>query len=286
MSTHGVLPPDGSGDEPHELEASMDLSGLFGALTAPGTEEELAHADTTVAAMVAAHAESAEVVVPLRAVNRRPALVAVGSVLGVMGAVLITGTAAAAFSGALPENLQRIAHDVLGAPAPTPLGPDSSDDGTEGTDSTGGSTDGSSSRGPSEFTDTPTSNGSGPAATLDAKALFGLCTAFADKGPDDQNGESVAFQVLSEAASANDQTIEEYCAPILATKSPGKPSTAPGKPTTPPGSTNRPTVAPGQSNKPTVAPGSTRKPTAQTTNPGNKPSTPPGQTRKPSTSAR
>ena len=118
------------------------------------------------------------------------------------------------------------------------------------------------------------------------KALFGLCTAFADNGPDDQNGESVAFQVLSEAASAKDQTIEEFCAPILATKSPGKPTVAPGKPTATPGSTNRPTVAPGQTKKPTVAPGSTRKPTAQTTNPGNRPSTPPGQTRKPSTSAR
>lgn len=283
MSTQGVLPPDGSGDEPHELEASMDLSELFGALTAPGTEDELAHADTTVAAMVAAHAEAADVVVPLRPASRRPALVAVGSVLGVLGAVLVTGTAAAAFSGALPENLQRIAHDVLGAPAPTPPGPDTS---SEGSGSTDGSTDGTSSRGPSEFTETPTSNGSGPAATLDAKALFGLCTAFADNGPDDQNGESVAFQVLSEAASANDQTIEEFCAPILATKAPGKPSTTPGKPTTNPGSTTRPTVAPGQTKKPTVAPGSTRKPTVQTTNPGNKPATPPGQTRKPSASAR
>lgn len=283
MSTQGVLPPDGSGDEPHELEASMDLSELFGALTAPGTEDELAHADSTVAAMVAAHAEAADVVVPLRPASRRPALVAVGSVLGVLGAVLVTGTAAAAFSGALPENLQRIAHDVLGAPAPTPPGPDAS---SEGSGSTDGSTDGTSSRGPSEFTDTPTSNGSGPAATLDAKALFGLCTAFADNGPDDQNGESVAFQVLSEAASANDQTIEEFCAPILATKAPGKPSTTPGKPTTNPGSTTRPTVAPGQTKKPTVAPGSTRKPTVQTTNPGNKPATPPGQTRKPSASAR
>lgn len=286
MTTHGVLPPDGSGDEPHELEASMDLSELFGALTAPGTEDELAHADTAVAAMVAAHAQSAGVVVPLRSVNRRPALVAVGSVLGVMGAVLITGTAAAAFSGALPENLQRIAHEVLGAPAPTPLGPDSSSDGTDGTK---GSGDGTSSRGPSEFTDTPSNNGSGPAATLDAKALFGLCTAFADNGPDDQNGESVAFQVLSEAASANNQTIEEFCGPILATKSPGKPTANPGstnRPTAAPGSTKKPTVAPGSTRKPTVAPGSTKKPTSSTTDPGNRPSTPPGQTRKPSTSAR
>ncbi|MFC6236690.1 hypothetical protein [Longivirga aurantiaca] len=261
----------------------MDLSELFGALSAPGTEDELAHADTAVAAMVAAHAQSAGVVVPLRSVNRRPALVAVGSVLGVMGAVLLTGTAAAAFSGALPENLQRIAHEVLGAPAPTPLGPDSSSDGTDGTE---GSADGTSSRGQSEFTDTPSSNGSGPAATLDAKALLGLCIAFADNGPDDQSGESVAFKVLSEAASANDQTIEEYCAPILATKSPGKPTAAPGKPTSNPGATTKPTAAPGRTNAATTPPGSTRKPTAQTVGPDGRPSTPPQQTRAPSTSGR
>lgn len=283
MSTQGVLPPDDSGDESHELEASMDLSELFGALTAPGTEDELAHADSTVAAMVSAHADAA-VVVPIRPASSRPALVAVGSVLGVLGAVLVTGTAAAAFSGALPENLQRIAHDVLGAPAPTPLGAGASSD-----DSTDASTDGTSSRGPSEFTDTPSNNGSGPAATLDAKALLGLCTAFADNGADDLNGESVAFQVLSEAASANDQTIEEYCAPVLATKPDGKPTTAPGstnKPSVVPGTTKRPTVAPGTTKKPTVAPASTRTPTARPEMPSVRPDAPVELTRPPNVDGR
>jgi len=264
----------------------MALSELFAALRAPGTPEELAHAGTTVPAMVAAHSESSLGIVPLRPIDRRPALVAVGSAVGVLAAVLVTGTAAAAYSGALPENLQRIAHQVIVAPAPVPVVPDASES-SEGSSGQGGG---------SEFTDTPSSNGSGPAASLDAQALFGLCRAYADNGPDDQNGDSVAFQVLSEAASANDQTIEEYCAPILATKTPGKPSTNPGqsnKPSAPPGQSNKPTVVPGQSNQPTVAPGttktppgSTRKPSVLPTGSNSKPSTPPGQTRKPTITAR
>ena len=287
MSTGGVHPQGGSGDEPRDLEDSMALSELFAALRAPGTPEELAGADATVAAMAAAHSETAHGVVPLRPVDRRPAVVAVGSALGMLAALLVTGTAAAAYSGALPENLQRIAHQVIGAPAPRPAVPDVS----------GSSDDESSSEGgASEFTDTPTRNGSGPAATLDSAALFGLCRAYADNGPDDQSGNSVAFRVLAEAASANDQTIEEYCAPILATKTPGKPSTKPGqtgKPSTPPGQTNKPSTPPGQTNRPTIAPGttktppgSTRKPSVLPTGTNSKPSTPPGATRKPSASVR
>lgn len=282
MSTGGVLPPNGSGDEPYDLEGSMDLSELFEALRAPGTADELATAGTTVPAMVAAHAESSAVVVPLRPVDRRPALVAAGSALGVLAAVLVTGTAAAAYSGALPANLQQIAHDVIGAPAPVPVVPGASEDGSS-----------SSGGGASEFTDTP--SGNGPAATLDSKALFGLCTAYADNGDDDQSGDSVAFRVLAEAASANDQTIEEYCAPVLASKTPGKPSTPPGtsnKPSTPAGKTNKPTVVPGQSNRPTIAPGGPTTPPAATRKPSvlptgsAKPSKPDGQTNKPTISAR
>jgi hypothetical protein len=258
----------------------MELSELLGALRAPGTPDELARADSTVAAMIAAHAQTTAVVVPLRSIDRRPALVAVGAALGIVGAVLITGTAAAAFSGALPENLQRIAHDVLGAPAPTTLDPsDTGDPGSSGSDKASQST----SRGASEFTETPSSDGSRPAATLDAKALFGLCTAFADNGPDDQSGESVAFKVLSSAASAKDQTIEEYCAPILASKPGGKPTTKPGqgdKPTTKPGQGGKPSVPPGLTDKPTP-PGQTKTAKPRPTNQGGKPSTPPGQTRKP-----
>ncbi len=285
MNAGGVFFEGGSGDEPYDLEESMDLSELLGALKAPGTPDELAHADSTVAAMAAAHAEAASAVVPLRRVDRRPALVAVGTALGIVSAVLVTGTAAAAFSGALPESLQRVAHDVLGAPAPSTVVP-SDDDGS-------GSTTASS--GASEFTERPSSNGSGPAASLDAKALFGLCTAFADNGTDDQSGESVAFKVLSEAASANDQTIEEFCAPILASKPGGKPTASTGngqggKPSTPPGQTNKPSTPPGQTNKPSTPPGQTRKPTTtpapQASSPGNKPSTPPGQTRRPTSTPR
>ena len=287
MSTKGVHPQGGSGDEPHDLEDSMALSELFAALRAPGTPEELSGADATVSAMAAAHSESSSVVVPLRPIDRRPALVAVGSAVGVLAALLVTGTAAAAYSGALPENLQRIAHQVIGAPAPRPVAPDASDSSDDESSSQGGA---------SEFTETPGGNGSGPAATLDSKALFGLCRAYADNGPDDQSGSSVAFRVLSEAASAKNQTIEEYCAPILATKTPGKPSTPPGqsnKPSTPPGQSNKPTVVPGQSNRPTIAPGttktppgSTRKPSVLPTGTNSKPATPPGATRKPTASVR
>lgn len=269
MNADGVYLPDGqsaqdgSGDGPHDVEDSMDLSALLGVLRAPGTPDELARAGSTVADMVAAHADATVVVVPLRGINRRPAFVAVGASLGILGAVLVTGTAAAAFSGALPERLQRVAHDVLGAPAPTTSAPSSSQDDN-------GS--GAPSRGASEFTETPSRTGSGPAATPDSKALLGLCTAYADNGPDDQSGQSVAFRVLSEAASAKDQTIEEYCAPILAT--------APGaRPTANPGQSGKATAVP--SGKPTAAPGQTRTATSRPTSQASGPSAPPSPTRKP-----
>lgn len=277
MNAPGVPSLGGSGDEPYDLEESMDLSELLGALRAPGTPDELAHADSTIAAMAAAHAEAAGAVVPLRRVDRRPALVAVGTALGIVSAVLVTGTAAAAYSGALPDNLQRVAHDVLGAPAPrTPA--------TSGDDST-------SSSGASEFTESPGNNGSGPAASLDSKALFGLCTAYADNGADDQSGESVAFKVLSEAASANDQTIEEYCAPILASKPGGKPTASAGngqggKPSAPPGLTNKPSAPPGVTAKPSPPTGLTRKPSitpaALAPLPAVTPTAASGETRRPS----
>lgn len=280
MNAPGVSPVGGSGDEPYDLEESMDLSELFGALRAPGTPDELAHADSTVAAMAAAHAEAAGAVVPLRRIDRRPALVAVGTALGIVSAVLLTGTAAAAFSGALPDNLQRVAHDVLGAPAPSTI--PASDSST-------------ASSGASEFTESPSSNGSGPAASLDSKALFGLCTAYSDNGADDQSGESVAFKVLSEAASANDQTIEEYCAPILASKPGGKPTASSGngqggKPSTPPGITNKPSTPPGLTAKPSPPVGLTRKPSttpaALVPLPTGAPTVPPGETRRPTATSR
>lgn len=217
----------------------MHLSDLVAALRAPGTPDELAGAESTVAAMAAAHRDAAAGVVPLAPVNRRPALVAAGATVGIVGALLLTGTAAAAFSGALPAGLQDAAHNLFGAPAYTPPPSESEESGTEGSDGATGDASG------------PV----GPGASTDAASLLGLCTAFAGVASDDPQADSVAYRALASAAAAASETVEDYCSEVVAAG--GKPTAVPSKkPTAIP--SKKPTAAPTQ--KPTAVP--SKKPTA------------------------
>ncbi len=230
-----------------EMEYEMSVTRLLGALRAPGRPDELGALESTTAAFLAARAETLAaggVVVPLTAPRRRPAVVAGAAVAGVLAAVAIAGTAAAALGGALPDPIQRWAHDAVGAPAP--LG----DQDDSGTTTTGA---GSSAKPTSTSTSTSAS-GQGPSAGPSAAAVVGLCRSFGTV-TGSQTG-STAYRTLTAAAVATGTTVERYCAGILATAKPA-PST---KPTAPPGSTQKPTAPPGSTQKPTVAPGSTQKP--------------------------
>jgi hypothetical protein len=220
---------------PYAPEDLMDITTLAAALRAPGTPAELAHADEAVAAMAAAHAEAAAGVVVLAdRRSTRPAVVAAGATVGAVVLALAAGTAAAAFSGALPEGLQRAAHQVLGAP--DYVAPTFTDDADSETSATGG--DGSTASGPF-----------GPAATIDAPALLGLCQAYGDVKPGDPQAQGIAYQSLAEAAAAADKDVAAYCAPVLASASPSKKPTDAGKPS----DAGKPTAKPSTPAKPTQA---------------------------------
>ena len=153
-------------------------------------------------------------------------------------AVTVGGVAAAAYAGALPASMQKIAHDVVGAPsahssaqathAATPVGPDAT-----------------------------------------GHAAYGLCTAYAHlKADGSAKKKAVAFRNLVTAAGGA-ANVTAYCAKVA------HPGTTPsGQPTSHPtgDSTTHPT------GKPTSHPtgDSTTHPTGKpTTHPTGKPTTHP-----------
>jgi hypothetical protein len=262
------------GDRPPETEDEMALNGLADALRAPGTPSELARLDETVAAMVAAQ-QGAVVALPVRREprRRRRGLVAAGSALGVVAVTLMAGTAAAAYSGALPGPLQDFAHRVIGAPAApvdTPSG-----------DSSGGAGSGGSSSAGRPSSAAPSA--SGPTNVV---ALAALCRAY-------QRDGGTVPPALERAADRAQLEVAVFCTTLLTTSAvptapPGqtvRPSTPPGqtiKPTAPPGQTTKPSAPPGQTKTP---PGSTKTPPGSTKTPPGSTKTPPGSTRKPTTPA-
>lgn len=239
---HSGAPDDGratdnllAGLRRAETEDEMALDRLLGALRAPGTAEELRGLEAASAAFVRARAEA----------TPAPALVAVGgrarrsvaagaAVAAVLATVSLGAAAAAAYTGSLPRPLQQAAHQVIGAPAPEAAGSDepSASDRSTSSGSTG------------------SANGSGPAVTPGAPALFGLCTAFRDRGPSALPTGSVAYRDLLAAATAAGTDIDGYCTGVLPAGSRG-PSVTPS---------NKPTVRPTPSNKPTERPTPSRKP--------------------------
>ena len=138
--------------------------------------------------------------------------------IAVAAVTLGGGAAAAAYAGALPASMQKLAHDTIGAPAARPV---------------------------------PSGSPVGPDAT--GHAAFGLCTAFAHlKAHGSARQKAVAFRKLATAAGGA-ANVAAYCARV-ARPGPapsGKPTSRPkpathrtGKPTRHPKPASRPTGKP------------------------------------------
>jgi hypothetical protein len=206
---------------------------------APATSELAAEANA-LAVFRGADGMSAEPVRSRR--RRRPLLTSLISAklaaIAAASAVTLGSAAAAAYVGALPAPVQRLAHDAIGAPAARP--------GTQ-----------------SAHPATPV----GPDPT--GHAAYGLCTAYAHlKAHGSADQKAVAFRNLATAAGGAAK-VTAYCAGVAhpgATPS-GPPTSHPGgQPTSHP--TGKPTSHPG--GQPTSHPGG--KPTSH---PGGKPTSHP-----------
>ena len=180
--------------------AEQDLATLFGALRAPAEPHELAREREHLAAFAAARALGT----PVTTTRRRSVLtsfLATKTAVAAAAVAAVAGVGAAgAYTGSLPDRLQNVAHDTLGAPG-------------------GGETR-------SQRPDTTPGPGSTPsrskAAGVDATgaAAHGLCTAAAAGG---LATTSTAYRSLAEAAGGASR-IAAYCASVPA---PGKPSARP-----------------------------------------------------------
>jgi hypothetical protein len=127
----------------HAPASDRTLELVFAAAAGPATERELAGEAAAVTAFLAALAE------PERAPRRGPRRFPVLAVaFGLVALVALCGTAEA---GALPAPLQRLAHQAINAPAPSPAMrvPQPSEDVTPGRGATG-SQSAPASSGPSQ----------------------------------------------------------------------------------------------------------------------------------------
>jgi hypothetical protein len=152
--------------------------------------------------------------------RRRPVLTSLLSAKAAAAAIAalsLTGAAAAAYSGSLPAPAQKLAHDLVGAPAAHP----------------------------SASTPTTSPSPAGPSAT--GPAAYGLCTAYAHaKAHGTAKQQSVAFHNL-EAAAGGASNVAAFCAAVPHPGSskaarPSAPAHATGKPTSHP--TGKPTSHP------------------------------------------
>lgn len=159
-------------------------------------------------------------------------------------AMSLGGLGAAAYVGALPDPVQKVMHDTIGAPAPAQHGSSAGRTGKAGTSGTGH---------PSAV---------GPTAA--ASPAAGLCRAWAaDRSKGTPGQSSVAFRNLESAAGGADR-VDGFCVGVLAT-APGTPTTVPtaavatakGPKTTHPGGTPSGTGSPTRSTVPTPATTST-----------------------------
>jgi hypothetical protein len=183
---------------------------------------------------------------PGRPRSRRPRLITAplgarfAAAAGAAVIAVLSGGAAAAYTGSLPGALQKIAHEAIAAPSVR---------------------EGSAAS-------TPQSGGHPAGTPVTGAAVYGWCNAYQHaEEHGNASQRSVAFRNLINAAGGTDK-VAAYCAAVPhpgATSRPGrrvgqtvsptdtshgrKPTTPPGKPTTPPG---KPTAPPG---KPTTSPG-------------------------------
>ena len=203
--------------------AEQDLASLFAALRAPAEPHELAREGEHLAAFAAARALGT----PATTTRRKSVLTSVLATKTAVAAAAVAAVTAAgaagAYTGALPDRLQNVAHDTLGAPAGNAK----------------------SQRPDKTPKPDPSPSRSDKDGSVDAtgSAAHGLCTAFAAGG---LATTSTAYRSLAEAAGGA-SSIEAYCAAVPA---PAKPSAGPTtKPTGKP--TDHPTGAPADRGKPT-----------------------------------
>ncbi len=169
--------------------------------------------------------------------RRRPLLTSLlrARVAATALAAILGAAATAAYANALPAPIQRLAHDVIGAPA---------------------------SAGQPTSHPTPSGSPVGPNAT--GPAAFGLCTAFAHaKAHGTASQQAVAFRNLA-AAAGGASKVAGFCAAVPHPGASSHPTPhATGKPTSHP--TGKPTAhpTPHATGKPTSHP--TGKPTAHPT---------------------
>jgi hypothetical protein len=198
-------------------EGSAALKAFLAAATAPGTSGELAGEDAILEAFRAAGSGAS----PSHTLSRARRTSVLSTFLAgkavaaaAAGGIAIAGTAAAAYTGNLPDKLQDVAHQTIGAPA--------ADAPAERPDPTVTPAGDHSSA-------TPV----GPDAS--GNAAFGLCTAW-DKGG--VATTSVAYDALVKAAGGADK-IDAYCDSV---PHPGKATEHAATPAAKP--TARPTEAP------------------------------------------
>jgi hypothetical protein len=173
--------------------------------------------------------------------RRRPVLTTLLSAkaAAAIAVVGLSGAAAAAYTGSLPAPVQRLAHDLVGAPASQP----------------------SASARP---TTSPSPVGPNPTGS----AAYGLCTAYAHaKAHGTAKQRAVAFRNLA-AAAGGPSNVAAFCAAVPHPGSSHSPNPTPaphptGKPTSHP--TGKPTShpTPHPTGKPTSHP--TGKPTSHST---------------------
>ena len=205
LLTGNLLPED-------TAEGLRPVAEAIAALNGAPMGSELAAEASALAVYRGAAGRSAEPVRPRR--RRHPLLASLLSAklaaAAAAGAVTLGGVAAAAYAGALPASVQKLAHDTIGAPAVHRSAPA-----------------------------TPV----GPQAT--GKAGYGLCTAFAHlKAHGSAQQKAVAFRNLATAAGGAAK-VTAYCAGVAhpgattsgqsATHPAGEPASHPtGKPTSTP----------------------------------------------------
>ncbi|TQL61419.1 hypothetical protein [Oryzihumus leptocrescens] len=207
------------------VAASPALTALLASAASPGSPQELAGEAAAVAAFVkvGAGVSSARTRTRARRIPMFTTLLASKlAVATAAGGIAVAGTAAAAYTGFLPDGQQDLAHHSTAAPHPS--------------SSVGSPQD----RPASTPTHRATSTGTvGPDAT--GPAAFGLCTAHQHGG---LAPTSVAYRSLAKAAGGTSR-IGAYCASVThpGHATTGHPSGAPaGHPTGDP--TSRSTGAP------------------------------------------
>ena len=141
-----------------------------------------------------------------------------------LGGLALGGTTAAAYTGTLPQPLQHVAHQFVGAPLtssdvdgsmPVPSASDSASPDVSASAPLVLPTDG--------VTASPTATPVGPDAT--GPAAYGLCTAYTHGGV---KAGSVAYTALVTAAQAKGAAdIPAYCTAVIDAKHPVKHSVTP-----------------------------------------------------------